>query len=231
MKYSYNERGYTMIEAVMYIGILIILGGVLAGYAHKAMERYKTGRAVQQIVDLKKAVLHFTAADEDYSNVSIEKMQKSRSLPPDMRSGDQTRALHALGGTVEIGPVSEAPLNADDDNKYHMFFIRFNHLSKEACIEILTQGQFYGDGSEMDTLIVHGKLYHAWHFPHSFYDTTKFGSGEISDDVLEEFPARCLQSNQSDASDCVKRETTRLTISDALKACTKEDNSIIWVFS
>lgn len=226
MKYSDNNRGYTMIETIMYVGILIVLGGVLASYAHKTMDRYKIGRTVQQITELKKAIMHFTATDEDYSNVSIENMVKHYSLPLDMRTGDSRKAAHALGGMIEIGPASHAPLLAEDENKNHMFFIKFDNLEKDSCVEILTQGQFYGDGSELDTLIVNGSQ--AWRFPISFYDTTKF-SGAITS--VHEFSWKCIEGG-NDLSTCTKTKSIRFTISEAMRACTKKnDNDIIWIFS
>ena len=226
MRYSENERGYTMIEMMMYISVLIILGGVLASYAHKAMNRYKTGRVTQQVVELKKAILHFTAADEDYRNVSVENMDTHHSLPLDMRSGDKTRAVHAMGGSIEIGPAAASPVNADDENKYYMFFIKFDHLPKDSCVEILTQGQFYGEGSEMDTLIVNHAL--AWQFPYSFYDTRNYDGGGISTTL--EFALKCMSKGPD--GECIKQESTKLDINEALRACTEESNNeIVWIFS
>lgn len=230
MKYSDNERGYTMIEMILYIGVLIVLGGVLAGYAHKAIARYKTGRAVQQVVELKKAIVHFTAADEDYANVSIEKMDEHHSLPLDMRTGDKLHAVHALGGEIELGPVADEPLNDDSNNKFYMFFIKFNHLPQESCIEILSQGQFYGDGSELDTLIVNGTQ--SWQFgENSFYNINNY-AGAIT--TKNDFALICPQGQANADGTCEGglHQSTRLTVGDAIHACTKEkDNFIIWVFS
>ena len=99
-----NEAGRTMLETIMYISLLIVLGASIGQYISGAFRRYKIGRTAQQIIDFKKAVTHFTAADEDYTNLSIAHMDAEHSIPLDMRSTAGT-ARHALGGLVTAGPV------------------------------------------------------------------------------------------------------------------------------
>jgi len=225
MRKPQNEHGYTMVETTLYISILIILGGVLAGYAHNAMLRYKTGRTTQQVIDLKKAVIQFTAADEDYSKLTIENMDKGNSLPLDMRTGNSSTAIHALDGSVDVGPASKAPLNDTGKNKNFMFFIKFDNLYRKGCVEILTQGQFYGDGSELDTLIVNGT--EAWRYKYSFYDLSKYNDGTGSS--VSEENKHTLEPESSSVADA---PSIRLSISDAVHACSKkENNTIVWVFS
>lgn len=218
MKAATNQKGYTMVETIMYISLLIILGGVLAGYAHTVISRYKTGRVAQQVLDLKKAIISFTAADEDYSNLSIAAMDQGHSLPMDMRNGDHVTAHHALGGSVQLGPASDDVLNDNSENKDFMFYIRFNNLPKNSCVEILTQGQFYGDGSEMDTLIVNGRF--AWQYQHSFYNTNNYSGGHPEVKTL--VPGTGVNAVPS----------IRLNITEAVNACTERDNNhITWIFS
>lgn len=218
MKAAVNQKGYTMVETIMYISLLIILGGVLAGYAHKVISRYKTGRTTQQVIDLKKAIINFTASDEDYSQLSIAAMDQGHSLPMDMRNGDHVTAHHALGGSVQLGPASDDILGDTSENKDFMFYIRFNNLPKDSCVEILTQGQFYGDGSEMDTLIVNGKF--AWQYEHSFYNTDNYSGGNPEVKILT--PGTGVNAVPS----------IRLTITDAVHACSEKDtNHITWIFS
>lgn len=202
-----SEKGYTMIETIMYISILIVLGGVLASYAGKVIARYKTGRACQQIIDLKKAITNFTAADDDYSKLSEEAMSSAKAVPLDMLD-----LHHSLGGRAYFGPLSELTGGAGINDKY-LFYITFERIPRPSCVEILTQGQFFGDGSDMDTLIVNNKS--AWRYQHSFYDT----AGILN--VYQILSA----SPQTPAS-------IRLNISDAIGACSdKMQNTITWIFS
>lgn len=241
MRVANQQRGYTMLETIMYIGLLIVLGGTLASYAHAVMLRYKTGRAAQQVLELKKAIVQFTAADENYSNVSVLAMDKSASLPLDMRTGNQSVARNALGGTVFIGPAAELkendnpPTNDSDDDDddenneptvlsddqkrlYYMFYIKFNGLPQGSCVEILTQGQFYGDGSEMDTLIVNNT---AWRYRYSFYDFT-----------LSDLNVNHVKTLMPSGVGAEAAPSIRLDITEAMEACAdKNNNRIIWIFS
>jgi len=237
MRVAKHEHGYTMLETIMYIGLLIVLGSTLASYASAVMRRYKTGRAAQQVLELKKAIIQFTAADEDYSNISILAMDKTASIPLDMRTGNPSVARNALGGIVQIGPAAElkeevpeadpedpeepeTPSALTDEQKrmYYMFYIKFNGLPKASCAEILTQGQFYGDGSEMDTLIVNN---HMWKYQYSFYDYIQSG---LNITQIKTMVPTGVGANAA--------PSIRLSIDEALAACSdKNNNRIIWIFS
>lgn len=214
MKTTANERGYTMLETIIYIGLLIAVGGWLASMAHNAQYRYKIGRTAQQILDLKKAILQFTATNEDYSALTIQAMNEGSSLPTDMRTTNNTKARHALGGEIELGCVKNIPgIGSNNDYKY-LFYITFKNLSKKACTELLTQGQFYGDGSDLDTLIINSS--NAWRYEYSMYpknnlNVTTFTIGENGFSSVENI---------------------HLTVSEALTACSRQnDNVITWIFS
>lgn len=196
-----NEKGYTMIETILYIGILGVLGAILASYAGSVITRYKTGRITQQIVDLKKAIINYTAADEDYTSLDMTKMQEDKAVPLDMRD-----LHHALSGRILFGPVGNGT------NEKYLFYITFENIYRQGCVELLSQGQFYGDGSDMDTLIVNNKT--AWFYEHSFYDTTSFQTRYE------------IRSNGSVAIGI------RPTMDQIMKACDdEENNSITWIFS
>lgn len=207
MRTTKAEHGYTMIEATIYIGFLILLGGWLASMAHSVMLRYKTGRTTQQIIDLKKAVLQFTSAAEDYSELTVYAMVQGSAIPADMRTGDDHKAKHALNGAVKLGAVSNIPgIASSEDNKY-MFYITFENLSRKACVEILTQGQFYGNGSDLDTLIINSNK--AWRFQHSKYPQNNLSVTTFS-----------------------PTSSIHLTVNEAINACSdKNNNTITWIFS
>lgn len=196
-----NEKGYTMIETIMYISILGVLGVILASYAGSVINRYKTGRIAQQIIDLKKAIINYTAADEDYTNLDMTKMQEDKAVPLDMRD-----LHHALGGRILFGPVGNGT------TEKYLFYITFQGIYRKGCIELLSEGQFYGDGSNMDTLIVNDKT--AWYYEHSFYDTTS---------IQTQYE---IKSNGSVAV------SIRPNMEQIMKACdSDENNSITWIFS
>ncbi len=194
-----NEKGSTMIETIMYIAVLIVLGTTLAKGAANVFGRYKVGRLAQQIIDLKKSIISFTAINEDYTQLSMEAMKKANALPLDMKS-----LTHALAGKIEFGPATEIATVEDTNNKY-MFYVKFHSIRQEACIELLTQGQFFTDGSEMDSLQVNNN--YCWKYPYSLF---KFGSCGYTTTLTKQ----------------------HLEMNDGIKGCTKKNsNTITWIFS
>ena len=215
MKTASNEQGNTMLQTILYIGFLIIIGGWLASIANNAMQRYKLGRVSQQILDLKKAVSHFTATTEDYSNLTIAAMNAGSSLPMDMRTGNNTTAKHALGGEVKLGPATDIISGTEKPDYKYLFYITFKNINRKACVELLSQGQFYGDGSDLDTLIVNSRK--AWRYKYSIYPET--GISHVTELTIGTGSASSAQS-------------IHLTVTEALDACTdKNNNTITWIFS
>ncbi|MCM1323773.1 MAG: hypothetical protein NC218_06390 [Acetobacter sp.] len=208
MRRASDENGYTMLEAIMYISIMIVLSGVLAKYVGTVFTRYKTGRVSQQVVDLKKIIVFFTAADEDYSKLTLEELTEKKALPFDMANQH-----NALGGKIEISSVQamrkEAGLSTTSDDNY-MFHISFDGLPRESCIELLTQGQFYGGGTDIDTIIVNNS--YAWQYQYSLYDTV--GLSHVQPKIS------------------LPESSIKINITKALEACTEEENNkISWIFS
>lgn len=138
MRTTGSEKGYTMLETIMYIGILGTLGAILASYASEVFGRYKTGRIAQQILDLKKAIITYTAASEDYSELDMQKMQNDRAVPLDMRD-----LRHALGGKIEFGPVGDGSVDVND--KY-LSISRLKRFIKKAALKFWRRDSFTATG-------------------------------------------------------------------------------------
>ena len=201
-----NEKGYTMIETIMYISILGVLGVILAGYINKVFNRYKIGRIGQQLLDLRKSILSYTAADEDYTRLSLAGMMESNSLPPDMRSG-----YHAFSGKINFGPVGTGDTAKTNNDKY-LFYITFEGIYQPACIELLSQGQFYGDRVDLDTLIVNNNV--AWRYERSFFNTQNINTVH----KIQTLPNKSV--------------TIHPNMPEIMDACSREDDNIItWIFS
>jgi len=213
MKANSNENGYTMLETIMYISVMIVLGGVLAKYVHTVFLRYKTGRASQQVVDIKKAVIQYTATDEDYSRLDLDKMVADRALPYDALS-----KVNALGGQILLGPVSKISGTPSGEAKDdYMFYITFDGLPRSSCVELLSQGQFYGGGSDIDCIIANDTT--RWGYQYSLYASCGAGNPK-SENVAKQ--------NGSNAESIMDK----ITMTAALNACNKEvNNKITWIFS
>jgi hypothetical protein len=119
-------------------------------------------------------------------------------------------ARHALGGRVNLGPATTAPKASSNPsalttNKY-MFYITFENIPLNSCVEILTDGQFYGDGGDIDTLIINDDI---WYYENSFFETSE-ETKKIDNEIRQ----------------------GRLSVEQATRACTHpSDNSITWIFS
>ena len=76
-----NQRGYTMIEVILYITILGVLGVVLTNYAYRGFTRYRVGRTTQQVMELKRAILQYTAVYDNYLSLNINDMHEKKAIP------------------------------------------------------------------------------------------------------------------------------------------------------
>jgi hypothetical protein len=235
MRMHNQESGTTMIETIMYICIMLVLGTTLAGYMSKAFSRYKTGRVAQQVIELQKAIVSFTAADENYSYLCQKDgylsdytcptnrptMETAGAMPLDMR-------LHtnAFGGRIEFGCV------ANTDNGYfashtkdpvadkYLFFITFKGIPKPACIEVLVQNQYHNNGVDLDTLTVNDR--HWWNYEYSSFTIHAEGSSVTTTKL----------SDTAGSSDAAVKGGILPTVKDAADACNKTtDNTITWIFS
>lgn len=207
-----NQRGYTMIETLLYISILGVLGVVLTNYAYRGFARYRTGRVAQQIIDLKRAILQYTAVYDNYLSLNMNDMHTKRAIPLDMRYST-SEGRHALGGAVTLGPSSELPYaTANYTENNYMFYMTFHTMTQSSCVEILTQGQFYSDGGDLDSIITYDEKtpnsYDLFYYEHSF-----FGSS------LSKAPANEIKMN-------------RLSVEQAKRACpSKTRNTVTFIFS
>jgi hypothetical protein len=196
-----NEQGNTMIQTILYFCILIALSVSIAKNISGIFGRYKTGRISQQVVELKKAIIQYSAVDEDYTNVTEEALENSNSIPLDMRA-----LRHALGGKIEFGPTTEItssnPVLATDR---YMYYITFWSVNKNACVEVLSKGQFFTDGSELDAIIINDNI--AWNYTFSQFETNHIASVN-------------------------KLQRQYLSLSEAISSCTRKiDNKITWIFT
>ena len=196
-----EERGSTMLETILYICLLIALGGAMARTVASVFNRYNTGRLAQQVIDLKRSILAYTAVNEDYSTLTLDGMIEKNALPLDMR-----KKLHAMGGKFNLGPATDNNLHgANSTHNKYMFYITFEGIDKEACVELLTQGQFFTDGSEMDSLQLNNN--YCWHYEYSLF---RFDNCGYSTSL----------------------KSQHFTIAEAMKGCLREeDNKITWIFS
>lgn len=117
-------------------GGVLAVGGI-AGYS-KAMSKYKTNKAIDQLTIIIVNTRSFFAAQKDYSNMSKEIIDNSHLIPDEMKSGNDY--INVFGGKVTL---TTADRFAIDDNK--AFLLTYPQVSQDACINIATSD--WGSGS------------------------------------------------------------------------------------
>jgi hypothetical protein len=230
---SSNEKGYTMLEVVMYTGLIIIITGMIANMVSSVFYRYKIGRINQQVLDLKKSIVYYTATWENYGDLDIGDgsmddnphfLSFNRMVQDNVISMDLKNGIHALGGGIDLGSsINYDKASPNKTSNKYMFYITFEGLTQSACTEVVTQGPFYSDSSDLDTLIINDES--RWRYKYSHFESD-YNFAKI-DEVLE-----YTTSSDPDTPNKKKIPSISLSISDALNACHREkDNYITWIFS
>ena len=150
-----NESGRSMVEM---LGVLAIVGvlsvGGIAGYS-KAMSKYKLTKAQDQIATLLMNIRSAYASSPTYAGLDADILVDFNLVSSDMRSGDNL--VNAFGGTVDASDCSVSGSMCGDIAKTDGYFgIRFDNLTKEACLSLAT-ADWGSDG--MMGIIVNGEEY------------------------------------------------------------------------
>ena len=138
-----SQSGRSMIEM---LGVLAIIGvlsvGGIAGYS-KAMMKYRINKTIEQITLIAGNVRTFFAPQGNYDGLSSYSdtgkaiIKKAKLVPDEMLTldadGKITSITGAFGNSVSIRSVERS---AENDDK--AFYIYFDNLPEEACIELAT---------------------------------------------------------------------------------------------
>lgn len=129
-----NEQGRSMIEM---LGVLAIVGvlsvGGIAGYS-KAMAKFKTNKAIDQINMISTNIRTLYSSQRNYDGLSVSLAKKVNLIPAEMYDtvSDST-ITNAFGGTVSLS-VGEAT----DANDKKAYIIDIDKIPSAACITIVT---------------------------------------------------------------------------------------------
>lgn len=94
MKRSDGEKGATMVEIIMILGILGALSVSIATLVNSMYDRYRVSRVCGQIEEFKKLINNRYIADGRYSNVSVATVIEEGIAPKDM--GQRQKAVSFL---------------------------------------------------------------------------------------------------------------------------------------
>ena len=122
MRFGENEKGATLVEVIMVLGIIGAFGVSIATLVTSMYDRYRVSRVGGQIEELQKTINNRYVADGQYTNASIETLIEEEIAPKDMVDGK--KLFHSYHG--------EVTLKGSSDN----YEITFSDLPQKVCIEL-----------------------------------------------------------------------------------------------
>lgn len=125
--YKNDEKGRSLIEALLLLGIIGVLGFVSIQIISAALDKHRISRIGDQISSLSKTITVRYMSKGHYDDLDIEILEKEHLIPRDMPvigTGENAILRHAFGGDVEIKGSGKT------------FQIAFLGLSKTACVEL-----------------------------------------------------------------------------------------------
>ena len=192
-----EQSGRSMIEAIGYISIMIMLTVSITAAVNTGYFRFRLGRIHQELMDLKKVVSQRYVAAENYKTVSLQTLIDEKIVPIELKNG-----THSFGGTVEIGK---------GDENGSTFFIRFNDLPTQSCLELGSRLWVVNDGSDLDAMNINGKVW-AWKYSNSVENHDYELPASIQD-VVEACNPKCTDADNN------------------LIPCPRNKNFIKWFFN
>lgn len=128
-----NEQGRSMIEM---LGVLAIVGvlsvGGIAGYS-KAMGKFKTNKAIDQVNMLTTNIRTLYSSQRSYEGLGNAVARSMNLVPAEMQGEDSGDINNAFGGTLTIEASGAV---AADDMK--AFTITMEGIPGSSCIAIVT---------------------------------------------------------------------------------------------
>ena len=145
-KQSSQQSGRSMMEAMAYISIMMLVTVSMSAAVNSGYDKFKLGRINQELSDLKKVVSQRYVAAENYKEVKFDTLINEKIVPYDVRD-----KKHAFGGDISIG----------SNNEGETYYIRFSDVPHRACMELGSRVWVFNDGSDLDALTINGDTW-AW---------------------------------------------------------------------
>lgn len=124
MKKQNNEKGYTLIESLMFIGFVCVLAVSIISLVSNLLDKYRISRVTQQIKDIQKNIDFRFSASENFSELKSKLLTDEQIVPGDMVGDD--KIYHAYNGEVTIASKRQ-------DSVYE---VTFEDLPHNACVEL-----------------------------------------------------------------------------------------------
>ena len=143
MRFSENEKGATMVEVIMTLGVIGVFGVSIATLVSSMYDRYRVSRIGGQIEETKKNIKNSDVVDGQYTNASIATLVDEELAPKDMIDGK--KLYHSYKGEVTL---------KGDTNSYE---ITFANLPQKICIELGVMNWTVDNSSDLVSLNINSK--------------------------------------------------------------------------
>lgn len=144
-----SEAGYTLIEAIAFMGVISMLAVSIITLVNNMLDKYRMSRVTQQIVDIQKNIDFRFSAAENFKDLTTELITKEKIVPGDMVAGN--KIYHAYKGEVTI----------KSERENSVYEVSFTNLPYNACVELAMVDWLSGYNSN----VVHIKVnqtYFTW---------------------------------------------------------------------
>ena len=101
MKRTQNQRGYTLLESIMFIAVITAISIGIVKVINSMLDRYKISRLTSQVTELQKMINVRFAASENYSKLNLSLISAEKLYPGDI-NWDGTKMLHKYGGEIDV---------------------------------------------------------------------------------------------------------------------------------
>ena len=145
MKHFGSEKGATMVEIIMILGILGALSVSIATLVNSMYDRYRVSRVCGQIEEFKKLISNRYIADGRYSNVSVATVIEEGIAPKDMVSGK--KLYHSYNGEVTVKGAADS------------YEITFADLPQKVCVELGILNWTVDNSSDLVSMNINGKSF------------------------------------------------------------------------
>lgn len=147
-----KDKGYTLIELLLYIGIVAILGITIFSFYTKRSEETRINNLTRVFQEIDTNVNNSLAAINAYSGLNNNFLTSSRLVPNEMILNNNT-ITNTLGGTLDITPVT---INGNSGYALSVTF-----LSPSVCTKLATTDY----ASKIQQVLVNGTIVKAANTP------------------------------------------------------------------
>ena len=146
MKRTQNQKGYTLLESIMFIAVITAVSIGIVKVVSSMLDRYKISRLTSQVAELQKSINVRFAAAESYEKLNMGLLIEENLLPGDISVGSGGGVRHKFNGLGQVNAVLSG----------RAYQIRFTKLPKQPCVELAIQNWAHDQYSNLIFMKVNG---------------------------------------------------------------------------